>query len=303
MVGGGTADRHAAVSPNLMQVRGAVLNGVLRPGSALPSSRTMASRLGVARACVVAAYDQLSTEGYVETRLGSGTFVRADLQDLVATARRRTRAGLAKPRPVPAPAKAFAEFERSATYAEGRPFNTGRTLIDTRTGEAWRKLTHQAVRSLGAYDLGYTDPAGSIELRASICEDLQAARAVRCQPEQIVITAGTQHAIDIAIRVALAPGDDVWVEDPGYPLTHVQLLLAKVRPHAVPVDRHGIGASSAAQRWLAQARWGPALIMAGRRRRNHVAPASTNRPSNLIDQLDGLERRPRFNWRTRWCAA
>src|SRR5215475_1657161 len=102
-----------------MQVRGAVLNGVLRPGSALPSSRTMASRLGVARACVVAAYDQLSTEGYVETRLGSGTFVCADLQALVATARRHTRAGLAKPRPVPAPAKAFAEFERSATYAEG----------------------------------------------------------------------------------------------------------------------------------------------------------------------------------------
>jgi GntR family transcriptional regulator / MocR family aminotransferase len=223
-----------------MQVRGAVLNGVLTPGSALPSSRTMASRLGVARACVVAAYDQLSTEGYVETRLGSGTFVCADLQDLVTAVRRHTRANPAKLCPVPAPAKVFAEFESSAAYAEGRPFNTGRTLIDARTLEAWRKLTHQAVRSLGAYDLGYTDPAGSLELRASICEYLQAARAVRCQPEQIVITAGTQHAIDIAIRVALAPGDDVWVEDPGYPLTHAQLLLAKVRPHAIPVDRHGI---------------------------------------------------------------
>jgi GntR family transcriptional regulator / MocR family aminotransferase len=223
-----------------MQVRGAVLNGALRSGSALPSSRVMAARLGVARACVVAAYDQLAAEGYVESRRGSGTFVRADLRDLVSAARRRTRADLAKSRPVPAPAKAFAEFERSATYAESRPFNTGRTLIDARTLEAWRKLTHRAVRSLGTYDLGYTDPAGSMELRASICEYLQAARAVRCQPEQIVITAGTQHAIDIAIRVVLVPGDEVWVEDPGYPLTHAQLLLAKVRPHAIPVDRHGI---------------------------------------------------------------
>src|SRR6185436_15014233 len=53
-------------------------------------------------------------------------------------------------------------------------------------------------------------------------------------------TAGTQHAIDIAIRVLLTPGDDVWVEDPGYPLTHAQLLSAKVRPHAIPVDRQGI---------------------------------------------------------------
>jgi GntR family transcriptional regulator / MocR family aminotransferase len=181
-----------------MQVRRAVLNGVLGPGSELPSSRTMAARLGVARACVVVAYDQLSTEGYVESRLGSGTFVCTDLRDLVSSARRHTRAGAAKPRPVPAPAKAFAEFERSATYAEGQP---------------WRKLTYQAVRSLGAHDLGYTDPAG-IELRRSICEYLQAARAVRCQPEQV--TAGTQHAIDIAIRVALVPGDDVWVENFRY---------------------------------------------------------------------------------------
>jgi GntR family transcriptional regulator/MocR family aminotransferase len=63
---------------------------------------------------------------------------------------------------------------------------------------------------------------------------------VRCEPEQIVITAGTQHAIDIAIRVLLAPGDEVWVEDPGYFLTHRQLLLAKTRLRAIPVDVQGI---------------------------------------------------------------
>ena len=74
----------------------------------------------------------------------------------------------------------------------------------------------------------------------NICDYLRAARAVRCEPEQIVITAGTQQAIDIAIRVLLAPGDEVWVEDPGYPLTHAQLLLAKVRPHAIPVDAQGL---------------------------------------------------------------
>jgi len=63
---------------------------------------------------------------------------------------------------------------------------------------------------------------------------------VRCDPEQIVITAGTQQAIDIAIRVLLAPGDEVWVEDPGYPLTRLQLLLAKARPHPIPVDAQGL---------------------------------------------------------------
>jgi GntR family transcriptional regulator/MocR family aminotransferase len=219
-----------------MQVRSAALGGVLGPGAELPSSRTMASRLGVARASVVAAYEQLRTEGYVESRHGSGTFVRAELGNLHPASRRRPAARVATPRLN----SVFADFERAASYAEDRPFNTGRTLVDARTIDTWRKLTHQAARSLGVGDLGYSDPCGAIELRRQISQYLQAARSVRCEPEQVVVTAGTQHAIDIAIRVLLTPGDDVWVEDPGYPLTHAQLLSAKVRPHAIPVDRQGI---------------------------------------------------------------
>jgi GntR family transcriptional regulator/MocR family aminotransferase len=218
------------------QVRSAVLSGALRPGTKLPSSRAMASGLGVARASVVAAYEQLLAEGYVEGRHGSGTFVSADLPSLPRPARRRPRAIAQRP----VPARAFPEFERATTQTEARPFNTGRTLLDARTMETWRKLTHRAVRSLGANDLGYSDPCGLIELRRCLGDYLQAARGVRCDPRQVVITAGTQHALDIAIRVLLAPGDEVWVEDPGYPLTHAQLLLAKARPRPIPVDAQGI---------------------------------------------------------------
>jgi GntR family transcriptional regulator / MocR family aminotransferase len=199
-----------------MQVRSAVLSGVLRPGTRVPSSRTMAAKLGVARASVVLAYEHLLAEGYVESRHGSGTFIANDLTGLAS---RRRIAPRARRRAVP---------------------TSARTLIDARTAETWRSLTHGAVRRLGANDLGYTDPAGLAELRGSICDYLQAARSVRCDPEQIVITAGTQQAIDIAIRVLLAPGDEVWVEDPGYPLTHAQLLLAKARPHPIPVDAQGL---------------------------------------------------------------
>jgi GntR family transcriptional regulator / MocR family aminotransferase len=224
-----------------MQVRSGVLSGVLGPGSKLPSTRAMASGLGAARASVVAAYEQLLAEGYIDSRAGSGTFVSTDLAGLIGRpSHRRVAARLAKPRPVPAPAQAFAEFVQSTAQADERPFNTGRALVDARTVEIWRKLTHRAVRSLGAHDLGYTDPCGFIELRRSICEYLQAARAVRCDPRQIVVTAGTQHAIDIAIRVLLATGDEVWVEDPGYFLTHRQLLLAEARLQPIPVDAQGI---------------------------------------------------------------
>src|SRR6185369_11852582 len=218
-----------------------VLAGALAPGFALPSTRVMAKKLGVARASVVAAYEQLLAEGYVEGRARSGTYVSKDLAGLITGPVRRPSPGPPpKRRSVPAPAQAFAEFAQSTAQADERPFNTGRTLADARTIEIWRKLTHQAVRSLGPQDLGYTDPCGFIELRRSLCDYLRTARAVRCEPEQIVITAGTQQAIDIAIRVLLAPGDEVWVEDPGYPLTHAQLLLAKARPHPIPVDAQGL---------------------------------------------------------------
>jgi GntR family transcriptional regulator / MocR family aminotransferase len=220
-----------------IQVRSAVLSGALRAGTRVPSSRAMASLLGVARASVVSAYEQLRAEGYVESRHGSGTFISSEVAGL---AMRRCAPRAIKRAAVPTSARAFPDFERSAVQGEARPFNTGRTLIDGRTAETWRSLTHRAVRRLGPQDLGYSDPAGLAELRANICDYLRVARAVRCEPDQIVITAGTQQAIDIAIRVLLAPGDEVWVEDPGYPLTHAQLLLARVRPHAIPVDVQGL---------------------------------------------------------------
>jgi GntR family transcriptional regulator / MocR family aminotransferase len=166
-----------------MQVRSAVLAGALRPGSRVPSSRAMASKLGVARASVVSAYEHLLAEGYIESRRGSGTFIAQGL-----TASRRRNAPRVMRRAVPTSALTFPEFERSAVQSDARPFNTGRTLVDARTVETWRKLTHRAVRGLGANDLGYTDPAGLIELRASICDYLRAARGVRCDPAQVVIT-------------------------------------------------------------------------------------------------------------------
>ena len=146
-----------------MQVRLAVLAGVLAPGIALPSTRVMAKKLTVARASVVAAYEQLLAEGYAEGRARSGTYVSKDLAGLIAGPARKRRS-------VPEPAQAFAEFAQSTAQADERPFNTGRTLVDARTIEIWRKLTHQAVRSLGPQDLGYKDPCGFIELRRSLCD-------------------------------------------------------------------------------------------------------------------------------------
>ena len=135
-----------------VQVRSAVLSGALGAGTRMPSSRAMAAQLGVARTSVVFAYEQLLAEGYVESRHGSGTFISGEVAALASRRRRAPRT--IKRTVVPTLARVFPDFERSAVQDEARPFNTGRTLIDARTAETWRSLTHVAVRRLGPNDFG-----------------------------------------------------------------------------------------------------------------------------------------------------
>ena len=108
-------------------------------------------------------------------------------------------------RPRPCPCSRCGDFVDVTVQSDQRPFNLGRTLIDDRTLELWRKLDARTFRSPDASHFGYSDPRGTIELRQAICDYLQAARAVKCDPEQIVVTAGTQQAIDIVIRILAEP--------------------------------------------------------------------------------------------------
>jgi GntR family transcriptional regulator/MocR family aminotransferase len=214
-----------------LQVRSAILSRSLTGGARLPSSRELASRLDVARMSVIAAYEQLLAEGYITARRGSGTFVSTELPEDF-NVRGRARRQRCRPSPPVKPDQ--------PAYSDARPFNMGRTLLDDRSFDAWRRLMREAARSLGSQDLGYSDPGGFPVLRDAICRYLQAARAVRCEPGQVVITAGTQQGFDIATRVLLRPGDQVWIEDPGYPLTRDMLEAAGMRVCPVPVDQHGL---------------------------------------------------------------
>jgi len=176
---------HAEATPLFRQVyrqfRAAILARSLRPGAKLPSTRALASRLGIARASVVAAYELLLAEGYVSGKIGSGTYISSDLPE-PPVARRRSKPEKASPgtapRLPPPP-----DFAASTAQSDERPFNLGRTLVDARTVETWRKLTQRALRSLGPRHLGYADPCGFIELRRTICDYLRAARAVRARSD------------------------------------------------------------------------------------------------------------------------
>ena len=220
------------------QLRAAILAQELRPGTKLPSTRQLASQLSVSRSAVVSAYEQLLAEGYATGKIGSGSYVSSDLPEPVEGRRPKRNARRAAAAPTATPlAQNFVDV---TAQDEERPFNLGRTLVDARTTALWRKSSARAFRALGPDHFGYSDPRGLPELRKAICDYLRAARAVRCEPEQIVVTSGTQHAIDLVIRVLQQGELQAWVEDPGYSLTRQALIAAGVKTHPIPVDAQGI---------------------------------------------------------------
>ena len=198
-----------------LQLRAAILSRRLRPGTKLPSTRELAAQLGVSRSAAVAAYEQLLAEGYTSGRHGSGTYISPDLPEPIEGSPQRRKKPAAPVTSNATQMQPLGDFVDVTVQSDQRPFNLGRTLIDDRTLELWRKLSARTFRSLDASHFGYSDPRGTIELRKAICDYLQAARAVRCDPEQIVVTAGTQQAIDIVIRILPNRNREVWVEDPG----------------------------------------------------------------------------------------
>jgi GntR family transcriptional regulator/MocR family aminotransferase len=234
-----------------LQLRSAILSGTLRPATKLPSTRKLAVQLGVSRSAVVAAFEQLLAEGYAAGRKGAGTYIVSDLPEPFAALRgakkRPVSAKIAGAKPASLP-RELGDFVDVTSQSEERPFNLGRTLVDARTAELWRKLSARSLRPFGRQHLGYADPSGMLALRTSVCAYLQAARAVRCEPEQVVITAGTQQALDIVIRVMQGPDKEVWIEDPGYSLTHLALVAAGAKVCPIPVDQHGVNVTEGIRR-------------------------------------------------------
>jgi GntR family transcriptional regulator / MocR family aminotransferase len=227
-----------------LQIRLAILSKMLKPETRLPSTRDLAARLRVSRSAVIAAYEQLLAEGFLSGRIGSGTYISSELPEPMdkgpANGAMRARRSVALATPAAERWRVLEEIADVSLNRTAKPFIMGRCLVDRRTMDLWRKLSARAFRSLDSINLGYADPRGLPELRNAICDYLRAARAVQCDPEQIVVTAGAQQAMDIAIRLLLEPGDEVWVEDPGYPPTFQLLVAARAKVHPVPVDAQGI---------------------------------------------------------------
>jgi GntR family transcriptional regulator/MocR family aminotransferase len=228
---GGTGEKTVRVYQAL---RTAVVDGRLPAGHRLPATRALAAELGIARNSVATAYERLVAEGYLTARVGAGTFVAA-LRDAPVPARRVTDP--LRPRP-------GWSFTPLATSADGpKPrfdFRTGIPDAELFPFDTWRRLVAAEVR-LRAHSPGtYANPEGHPGLRAAIARYLGYGRGVRTTAGDVLVTNGTQHALDLIGRVLLRPGDVVAVEEPGYPPARRLFASLGARVVGVPVDGEGL---------------------------------------------------------------
>ncbi len=232
-----------------LRLREAIVANTLAPGSKLPSSRHLATRLKVSRTSVVSAYDQLVAEGYAVGREGSGTYVADDVPAAIVRPAHGPDA-LQSPSPprISQAGGRYAHFGAGIDVTGAVPFAPGCCSVDAKTVEAWRRIGVAQMRQFDPAHLAYADPSGDVGLRQQIAEYLRAARAVRCAPDQVIVLSGAQQAIDLSVRTLLNPGDPVWVEDPGYLATRAALSAAGAHLVPVPVDDGGldVGAGIAA---------------------------------------------------------
>ncbi len=227
------------------QLRQAILTQQLTPGTRLPPTRDLATALGVSRMTAVNAFEQLLAEGYIEGKVGSGTFVSRWLpEDSLRVLQRTDGEGPSqrRSRALSKRGAALATISLNSWPDEGKPraFRPGVPALDAFPLDLWRQVANRCWRTLPREALAYGDSAGYRPLRKAIAAYLGVSRGVRCTPEQVIVVSGSQQALELAARVLLDPGDQVWLEDPGYRGARGVMVASGARVVPVPVDREGL---------------------------------------------------------------
>jgi len=247
------------------KLRLAILTGELAGGTRLPSTRVLARNLGISRATVMIAFEQLLYEGYIYGAVGSGTYVKHVLPDellqsssaknKLPTIRDATRdnvrenaAGESLPGTLSLRGKIIAETQVAPVasrqeFAEQQAFRPGLPALNEFPFKLWGQLAMRRWRHATGDMFGYGDPVGYRPLRNEIAAYLQAARGVKCREEQVIIVAGSQQAINLAAQLLIDPGDKVWVEEPCYLGARGALLSSGAQLVPIKVDAEGLQVS------------------------------------------------------------
>jgi GntR family transcriptional regulator/MocR family aminotransferase len=224
-------------------LRAEVLSGRISPRSKIPASRELARQYGLSRGTILAALDELQSEGYLETRKGSGTYVTGTLPEHLLPAQppeahQETTAGR-KDRHLSAFAtrvRPFLQYVKPESHA----FRTNLPALDLFPTTLWAQVASRRLRAATARNLLGCEAQGYLPLRRAIAQYTHSSRGVNCAPEQIVIVSGIQEGLDLTTRLHVNAGDKVLMEDPGYQGAFAAFHAVGARIITAPLDEEGV---------------------------------------------------------------
>ncbi|HEY0370086.1 MAG TPA: PLP-dependent aminotransferase family protein [Chthoniobacterales bacterium] len=230
------------------QIRDEIASGSFTPSSSrLPSSRTLAADLGIARLTVKLAFERLHAEGYLQAKKGSGTFVADTLPEAYLNTEQpaqtpvEERPARLSTRVKDLPDKrAGKAFDVGVAGAPGVSFVPALAALDEFPIGIWERLRAEVLARKGAHLLQYASSRGDADLRKAIAAYLRDFRGAHCHPDQIVITAGTQQAMTIAAMALVNPGEVAWMEDPGFYQARRTFIFAGAKVVPRPIDKEGL---------------------------------------------------------------
>jgi len=228
------------------ELRDKILSHELKPGTRLPSTRVLAQEMSLGRNTVIDAFNQLIAEGYVDSIVGSGTRVTSSLpKDIITNFAQQYKKNTNS---IPTEKRDLqisdnVEDLLKVPFLEGtklKPFTPALPSIEEFFIKTWEKIMIKTWRRMSRSQFGYRSALGYPALREVIASYLRAARGVKCECSQIIITSGAQQALNLTAQLLLNKGDRVWIEDPCYNGAKAAFsgVSAKVIP--LPVDKSGI---------------------------------------------------------------
>src|SRR5256885_4679228 len=232
------------------ELRSAILEGRVKPGARPPATRVLAHQYGLSRSTVAAAFEQLKSEGYVEGKIGAGTYVSEVLPDELLQVGRSAPAGTAHTKRVrwSAYARRLKLFTAGA-LGRTRAFRANQAALDAFPVSLWAQVAARRLRPAPAQLLAGGDALGYRPLRHAGAEDLNTSRGVKCSADQVLIISGVQEALERAAHLLLNPDDAVWMEEPGYPGAAIVFRAVGAIIRRVPVDSEGLDLRHGQRRW------------------------------------------------------
>jgi GntR family transcriptional regulator/MocR family aminotransferase len=232
------------------ELRSTILAGRLHPGARLPATRDLAAQYGISRPTIVTAFEQLRSEGYVEGKVGSGTYVSKTLPDELLQAPRAKSVAHTRRRGIPL--SAYARRLQPLPRSESQParaFRASQPALDAFPAGLWAQVAVRRLRRVSTRLLAGGEALGYRPLRDAVAEYLNTSRGVKCSADQVLIISGVQQALDRTAHLLLDEDDPVWIEEPGYPGAAVVFRAVGAKICPVPVDSEGLNLEAARRRW------------------------------------------------------